>query len=63
MRTWRLEAAGDKPAFHVASNRTLAALVTAKPQDEEELLAVSGVGPSFREKYGSDVLRLISQHS
>ena len=63
MRTWRLEAAGDKPAFHVASNRTLAALVTAKPQDEEELLAVSGVGPSFREKYGSDVLRLISQHA
>ena len=37
--------------------------VTAKPQDEEELLAVSGVGPSFREKYGSDVLRLISQHA
>lgn len=60
LRKWRLEAAGEKPAFHVASNRTLTAIATVKPLDEDSLLAVSGVGPSFMEKYGLDVLRIIS---
>lgn len=63
LRRWRLEAAGDKPAYHVASNRTLTAIATVKPLDEESLLGVSGVGPSFMEKYGSEVLRIISSHN
>src|SRR5690606_33522709 len=63
LRRWRLEAAGDKPAFHVASNRTLTAIATVKPLDEDSLLAVAGVGPAFMEKYGADVLRVISQHA
>ncbi len=60
LRRWRLEAAGDRPAYHVASNRTLTAIATAKPLDEDSLLAISGVGPSFMEKYGADVLRIVS---
>lgn len=63
LRRWRLGAAGDKPAYHVASNRTLTAIATVKPLDEDSLLGVSGVGPSFMEKYGSDVLRIVSQHA
>ena len=63
LRRWRLEAAGDKPAYHVASNRTLTAIATARPLDEDSLLGVSGVGPSFMEKYGSDVLRIVSSHT
>lgn len=62
LRRWRLEAAGDRPAFHVASNRTLTAIATAKPLDEDSLLGISGVGPAFREKYGADVLRVVSHH-
>lgn len=63
LRKWRLGAAGDKPAFHVASNRTLSAIATVKPRDEDSLLEISGVGPSFLEKHGSDVLRLVSDHT
>jgi len=63
LRRWRLGAAGDKPAFHVASNRTLSAIATVKPVDEDALLEISGVGPSFMEKHGSDVLRIVSDHS
>jgi ATP-dependent DNA helicase RecQ len=62
LRRWRLEAAGDRPAYHVASNRTLTAIATVKPLDEDSLLGVSGVGPSFMEKYGSEVLRIVSSH-
>ncbi len=60
LRRWRLEAAGDRPAYHVASNRTLTAIATVKPLDEDSLIGISGVGPAFIEKYGADVLRVIS---
>lgn len=60
LRRWRLEAAGDRPAYHVASNRTLTAIATARPLDEDSLLGISGVGPSFMEKYGTEVLRIVS---
>ena len=63
LRKWRLGAAGDKPAYHVASNRTLSAIATVKPVDEVALLEISGVGPSFMEKHGSAVLRLVSEHT
>ena len=62
LRRWRLEAAGDRPAFHVASNRTLTAIATVKPLDEHSLMGISGVGPAFMEKYGADVLRVVSVH-
>ncbi len=60
LRKWRLDAADGKPAFHVASNRTLTAIASVKPLDEDSLLAVSGVGPSFMEKYGPEVLGIVS---
>ncbi|MCO5316505.1 MAG: ATP-dependent DNA helicase [Solirubrobacterales bacterium] len=63
LRAWRLEAAGDRPAFHVASNRTLVAIATARPADQDELLAIRGVGPAFMDNYGAAVLRLVSAHS
>lgn len=62
LRRWRLEAAGDRPAYHVASNRTLTAIATVKPLDEYSLMGVAGVGPAFMEKYGADVLRVVSRH-
>ena len=63
LRKWRLGAAGDRPAYHVASNRTLIAIASVKPADEDQLREIAGVGPAFMEKYGSDVLRLVSNHS
>ncbi len=63
LRKWRLGAAGDKPAYHVASNRTLIAIATSKPADEDELAAIGGVGPAFLEKYGGPVLRIVSGYA
>ena len=63
LRKWRLGAAGDRPAYHVASNRTLIAIASSKPLDEDQLRDIAGVGPAFMEKYGSDVLRLVSNHA
>ena len=45
-----------KPAFTVASNKTLTAIAVARPQSEDTLLAISGVGPAFIEKYAPEVL-------
>jgi ATP-dependent DNA helicase RecQ len=63
LKTWRLGAAEGKPAFTVASNKTLTAIAAARPQSEEALLAISGVGPAFIEKYAPDVLALVAEHS
>ena len=63
LKAWRLSAAVGKPAFTVASNKTLTAIATARPHDEDSLLAISGVGPAFIEKYAPEVLELIAEHS
>ena len=59
LKAWRLGAAADKPAFTVASNKTLTAIATARPHDEDSLLAISGVGPAFIEKYAPEVLAIV----
>jgi RecQ family ATP-dependent DNA helicase len=63
LKTWRLGAAEGKPAFTVASNKTLTAIAAARPQSEETLLAISGVGPAFIEKYAPDVLAIVAENS
>jgi ATP-dependent DNA helicase RecQ len=63
LKVWRLGAAEGKPAFTVASNKTLTAIAAARPQSEVTLLAISGVGPAFIEKYAPDVLEIVAEHS
>ena len=63
LKTWRLTAAAGKPAFTVASNKTLTAIAAVRPQSEESLLAISGVGPAFIEKYADEVLAIIAEHA
>jgi len=63
LKTWRLTAAAGKPAYTVAANKTLAAIAAARPADEEALLAISGVGPAFIEKYAPEVLALVAEHA
>lgn len=62
LRDWRAREAGMRhmPAFQVMGNKTLEALVAAKPQNFSELLAVKGVGPVIADRYGADLLRLIN---
>lgn len=61
LRAWRQLAAGGKPSYTVATNRTLEAIAEIKPIDETELLAVEGVGHSFVDKYAVPVLTLVDQ--
>jgi RecQ family ATP-dependent DNA helicase len=62
LKTWRLGAAEGKPAFTVASNKTLTAIAAVRPQSEDALVAISGVGPAFIEKYAPDVLEIVAEH-
>ncbi len=62
LRKWRLSEARRQavPAFRVMSDKTLFAIASAKPIDEEELLAISGISAKTAEKYGVQILRLVS---
>jgi RecQ family ATP-dependent DNA helicase len=63
LKEWRLSAAEGKPAYTVASNKTLTAIAAIRPQSEEALLAISGVGPAFIEKFADEVLAIVAQHA
>jgi ATP-dependent DNA helicase RecQ len=60
LRQWRARAADGKPAYTVAHNRTLEAIAALRPSSVDELAQVKGVGPTFLERHGVDVLALIS---
>ena len=64
LRSWRAETAREagKPAFMVFSDATLTALAEAQPSSEEELLGVPGVGPVKVERYGDELLNLLSTY-
>ena len=61
LRAWRLDAARMRavPAYVVAHDRTLAAIAEARPRSEADLLRVRGVGHTFVERHGEDVLALV----
>jgi hypothetical protein len=58
LRTWRREEASrqGKAAFHVFPDATLQRIAAARPQTEEELLTVKGVGPKKLASFGQGVL-------
>ena len=62
LKAWRLERARSQgvPAFVVFSDRTLEAIVSARPSSPEGLLEVQGIGPAKLEAYGDDLLDLLA---
>ncbi|HET9676487.1 MAG TPA: ATP-dependent DNA helicase RecQ [Solirubrobacterales bacterium] len=62
LKAWRLQVAEGKPAYTVAHNKTLTAIAATRPADADSLLAISGIGPSFVEKYAPEVLALLAEH-
>jgi RecQ family ATP-dependent DNA helicase len=60
LRAWRLAEAKKlgRPAFFVFGDRTLRAIVQARPATLEELLAVEGIGPAKAEMFGQSVLQI-----
>jgi len=61
LREWRLAEARKRrvPAFRILTDRVLAAICRARPSDEEELLEISGIGPTIARKYGRVILDLV----
>jgi ATP-dependent DNA helicase RecQ len=59
LRAWRVRAADGKPAYTVAHNSTLEAISALRPDSLHELARVKGVGPSFLDRHGAEVLELV----
>ncbi|HYQ91729.1 MAG TPA: HRDC domain-containing protein, partial [Candidatus Competibacteraceae bacterium] len=61
LRSWRLEEARKRqvPAFTILHDRVLAAIATARPRTEAELLTVTGIGPTLARKYGQQILAVL----
>jgi DNA helicase-2/ATP-dependent DNA helicase PcrA len=62
LKDWRLSEAkqADVPAYVVFTDATLIAMAEALPHNPAELLAVSGVGQVKLERYGAQVLRILT---
>jgi RecQ family ATP-dependent DNA helicase len=60
LKAWRLKAADGKPAFTVAHNSTLSAIAATRPDDEQSLGAIRGIGPSFIAKHAPEVLEIVA---
>ena len=62
LRAWRLERAraDGVPAYVVFHDKTLAEIELVRPATIGELSTVSGVGPTKIERYGADVLAVVS---
>jgi ATP-dependent DNA helicase RecQ len=62
LRAWRLERAraDEVPAYVVLHDATLRELAAAKPENQRDLAAVKGFGPTKLERYGDDVLAVIA---
>jgi DNA helicase-2/ATP-dependent DNA helicase PcrA len=65
LRAWRRTRAQSDgvPAFHVFSNRALVAIASRRPGSLAELADVHGVGPQKLERYGEEVLAVLSASS
>ncbi len=60
LRSWRMSRAEGKPAFTVASNAVLEALLRERPVDGASLLEVKGIGPAFCKKHGESLLEVLA---
>ena len=65
LRAVRMDISKDLgvPPYVVFPDTTLVALATERPSDEDEMLDISGVGPSKLERFGHAFLEVINAHS
>jgi DNA helicase-2/ATP-dependent DNA helicase PcrA len=64
LKAWRLEVAQavSKPAFTVLVDSSLAQIARDRPSTLGQLAGVHGVGASKLDRYGADILRIVSTH-
>ena len=65
LQAWRSQTAKrlGTPAFFVLSNKTLKLIASARPQDEDALFALAGLGEKKVGQFGRELLALVSKHS
>ena len=54
--------ASDVPAFVIFNDETLRDLVDVQPTNLDELLRIKGIGPGKAERYGKEIIELVSRH-
>lgn len=61
LKAWRLDVAKEQkvPAYVVFTDNTLIAIAELRPDDDEALIAIPGIGARKLEQYGPDVLELV----
>jgi hypothetical protein len=62
LKAWRTGRAADEkvPAYVITNNRTLEDIATIKPADKDELIKIQGMGKMRVERYGEEILRIVS---
>jgi ATP-dependent DNA helicase RecQ len=60
LRAWRLSRSQGKPAYTVATDAALRALLRGRPRSVNALLEVRGIGPAFCEKHGESLLEALA---
>ncbi|MEO0558294.1 MAG: ATP-dependent DNA helicase RecQ [Bacteroidota bacterium] len=65
LRAWRTALATEKavPPYVIFSDKTLRALASARPDSEDAMLAVKGVGPAKYEAYGEAVMEIVAERA
>jgi DNA helicase-2/ATP-dependent DNA helicase PcrA len=60
LKKWRLERArtDEVPAYVVLHDSTLEEIAERRPHDEQDLIAISGMGPTKCERYGPELLKI-----
>ena len=56
LKAWRRERADGKPAYTVATDATLRAILRSRPRSADELLGIKGIGPAFVDKHAESLL-------
>ena len=62
LKAWRTETAktAGMPAYVVCNDATLYDLAARRPLTDDDLLAISGIGPVKVERYGEAILAIIA---
>ncbi len=65
LKAWRLRIAKTRrvPAFRILTDRVIAQIAESLPRVEEDLLSISGIGPTTVKKYGVEILEMCSCES
>ncbi|MDY7225982.1 DNA topoisomerase 3 [Hyalangium rubrum] len=63
LKAWRLAEARKRrvPAFRILTDRVLGVIAAVRPEDNEALMSIQGVGPKLVERYGAQLLALVGR--